>query len=102
MSQTMIVVVTAFAAVLAASIAAGAQWKCVEGRIVSRWAKDVSPDNVHPEYPRPQMVRKQWRNLNGLWQYAPAEANQPAPIGKALDGEILVPFPVESDRKSVV
>jgi hypothetical protein len=96
-----IAALAAFAAVLAASAAANAQWKCVEGKIVTRWAKDVSPQNAHPEYPRPQMVRKDWMNLNGLWQYAPAEANQPAPIGKALDGEILVPFPVESALSGV-
>jgi len=96
-----IAALAAFVAVLAASAAAMAQWKCVEGHIVTRWAKDVSPQNAHPEYPRPQMVRKDWMNLNGLWQYAPAEANQPAPIGKKLDGEILVPFPVESALSGV-
>ena len=37
---------------------------------MTRWAKDVSPDNAHPEYPRPQMVREDWLNLNGLWDYA--------------------------------
>jgi hypothetical protein len=99
--RTKILVLAAFVSVLAVSTTARAQWKCVEGRIVSRWAKDVSPDRVHPEYPRPQLVRKDWMNLNGLWQYAPAEANQPAPIGKALNGEILVPFPVESALSGV-
>jgi hypothetical protein len=97
----MIAALAAFVAVLAASPAAMAQWKCVEGHIVTRWAKDVSPRSAHPEYPRPQMVRKDWMNLNGLWQYAPAEANQPAPVGKALAGEILVPFPVESALSGV-
>jgi len=40
------------------------------GHIMTRWAKDVSPANVWPEYPRPQMVRKEWQSLNGLWDYA--------------------------------
>ena len=37
---------------------------------MTRWAKDVSPEKAHPEYPRPQMVRDEWQNLNGLWDYA--------------------------------
>ena len=36
----------------------------------TRWAKDVNADNVHREYPRPQMVRKDWQSLNGVWQLA--------------------------------
>ena len=39
-------------------------------RLVTRWAKDVRPDNVWPEYPRPQMTRPAWQNLNGSWHYA--------------------------------
>ncbi len=89
------------ALVLTLTAAANADWKCVEGKIVSRWAKDVSPQNALPEYPRPQMVRKDWMNLNGLWQYAEAKADEQAPIGKKLDGEILVPFPVESALSGV-
>ena len=99
MYRTLSLILAAFVVTL--TTAAQADWKCVEGKIVSRWAKDVSPQNAHPEYPRPQMVRKDWMNLNGLWQYAQAEANQPAPVGKALDGEILVPFPVESALSGV-
>ena len=34
------------------------------------WAKEVTPRNALPEYPRPQMVRQRWQNLNGLWHYA--------------------------------
>ena len=101
MTRTIAATVIVFLAVGSASVSAGADWKCVPGRIVTRWAKDVSPENAHPEYPRPQMVRKQWQNLNGLWQYAPAEADQPAPIGKTLEGKILVPFPVESALSGV-
>jgi len=71
-----------------------AEWKPAESTLVTRWAKDVSPENVHAEYPRPQMVRKDWLNLNGLWEYAicAEEASQP----EEFDGKILVPFPVES------
>jgi len=62
--------------------------------IQSQWAATVSPENVLPEYPRPQLVRKQWKNLNGQWEYAitDAAAVQPA----AFEGKILVPYAIES------
>ncbi len=71
-----------------------AQWKPVGDKIKTPWAEKVDPANVLPEYPRPQMVRSQWVNLNGLWDYAikPVGAMEP----KTMDGKILVPFAVES------
>jgi len=74
--------------------AAAAQWQPAKGPLATRWARDVSPTNAHPEYPRPQMVRDQWLNLNGLWDYAIRPKGQPRP--DSFDGKILVPFPVES------
>lgn len=76
-----------------------ADWKPVEGRLMTRWAKEVDPENVHPEYPRPQLVRKDWQNLNGLWDYAITAAESDAP--KQFTGEILVPFPIESALSGV-
>lgn len=78
----------------------GANWAPAKGPLMTRWAKDVSPDNVHLEYPRPQMVRKEWQNLNGLWDYAIRPKDQPQP--KEWDGQILVPFPVESALSGVM
>ena len=75
------------------------QWKPAEGRLMTRWAKDVSPDNVHAEYPRPQMVRRDWASLNGLWQYAIEAKDVECP--DSFDGQILVPFPVESALSGV-
>jgi len=74
-------------------------WSIKGGRITTRWAKDVSPDNVHVEYPRPQMVRKDWLNLNGLWEYAITSKNAGQP--KVFDGKILVPFAAESALSGV-
>ncbi|WDV46313.1 glycoside hydrolase family 2 TIM barrel-domain containing protein [Clostridiaceae bacterium M8S5] len=60
----------------------------------SRWFDYVDCSCPLPEYPRPQMVRPKWINLNGLWEYAitPKDAQQP----KEYDGTILVPFCIES------
>ena len=75
------------------------KWKPVEGHIMTRWAKDVDPENVWPEYPRPQLERKAWKNLNGLWDYAIHSKQKGIP--SSFNGEILVPFPVESALSGV-
>jgi hypothetical protein len=98
--KTLRIAVLALLPALAAQVAC-AEWKPVAGRLMTRWAKDVSPEKAHPEYPRPQMVRKAWQNLNGLWQYAMAEAEQAPPVGRELEGTILVPFPIESALSGV-
>ncbi|MCS7305334.1 MAG: hypothetical protein NZ602_09545, partial [Thermoguttaceae bacterium] len=74
-------------------------WKPVGGRIMTRWAGQVRPDNVWPEYPRPTMVRPKWLNLNGLWDYAirPKQEDRPT----QWDGKILVPFCAESALSGV-
>ena len=76
-----------------------ADWKPVEGRIMTRWAKEVTPANAWNEYPRPQLKRNDWTNLNGLWNYAiaPKDAAKPA----TWAGEILVPFAPESALSGV-
>ncbi|MGX4688355.1 PA14 domain-containing protein [Streptomyces sp. JNUCC 63] len=60
------------------------------------WADRVGPDNALPEYPRPQLTRADWQNLNGRWQFAPARAGEQPPVGRTLPERILVPYPVES------
>ena len=52
-----------------------AQWAPVGDNIRSSWADEVNPSAPLPEYPRPQMVRADWMNLNGLWNYAITEAS---------------------------
>jgi hypothetical protein len=79
-----------------------ADWQPAKGPLMTKWAKDVTPDKAHPEYPRPQMVRKEWQSLNGLWEFAVAKKDEDAPLGKKLDGQILVPFPVESALSGVM
>lgn len=74
-------------------------WKMQPVNIQTRWAKEVSPDNALKEYPRPQMVRNQWDNLNGLWDYA--ITGKDAGMATKFDGKILVPFPLESALSGV-
>ncbi len=81
------------------SVQAHAQWKPVEGKIKTRWAEQVNPDNVLLEYPRPIMERAEWKNLNGLWEYAIIEKGSHTPT--SFDGQILVPFAVESSLSGV-
>ena len=77
----------AAAVALLCSCLARAEWKPADGPLMTRWAKEVSPQNAHPEYPRPQMVREDWLNLNGLWDYAikPKDAAKPADKEKPAD-----------------
>lgn len=77
-----------------------AQWQPAKSPLTTRWAADVSPARVHQEYPRPQMVRKDWTNLNGLWDYAIRAKDEARP--DKFDGQILVPFPVESALSGVM
>ena len=75
-------------------------WQPVPGQIMTRWAQDVSPEAVLPEYPRPQMVRPKWLNLNSLWEYAVRPRDQEVAPTQS-DGQILVPFAIESALSGV-
>lgn len=74
-------------------------WTAVPGTIMSSWAEKVDPKNVLPEYPRPQMLRSAWKNLNGLWSYALTPVGEEVP--KKFREKILVPFPIESALSGV-
>src|SRR6218665_129951 len=83
------------------SLVAQNQWKPVAGKIDTQWSADVKAENPLPEYTRPQLTRKSWISINGLWQYAiiPKQAEAQAPA--AFDGNILVPYAVESSLSGV-
>ena len=74
-------------------------WKPAGDKIMTEWGENIDPNNVLPEYPRPQLVRGEWINLNGLWDYAIKPANEEMP--EIFDGKILVPFAVESALSGV-
>jgi len=85
--QRLTLIITACFSLFFLPAARAADWKPAAGPLMTRWAKDVSPENALPEYPRPQMVRKEWLNLNGLWEIK---------LGGGGQSKILVPYPIES------
>lgn len=76
-------------------------WQMKYAPIMTDWAQLVDTNAPLPEYPRPQMVRAEWLNLNGIWQFQPGATNQPPPTNQTLASEILVPFPMESALSGV-
>lgn len=66
--------------------------------MLTRWGKGLDKDKVLPEYPRPQMVRESYINLNGRWEYAITKTDD-AP--GEYEGEIIVPFSPEAPLSGV-
>lgn len=75
------------------------KWKPAHGNLLTRWSGSIDPCNVLPEYPRPQMKRNDWANLNGLWDYVIKPDTQDIPSD--FEGKILVPYPLESSLSGV-
>ena len=84
--------------VILTTLSISAQWQPAGDRLKTKWASEIDVNNVLPEYPRPIMERAEWQNLNGLWDYAIVPVGQ---TPSSYDGEILVPFPVESSLSGV-
>jgi RNA polymerase sigma factor (sigma-70 family) len=91
-----------FAQLAPALPSAAAAYDTKTAPLMTPWSKQVSPTHALPEHPRPQMVRPQWLNLNGLWEFAAAGKDEPVPAGKTLAEKILVPYPVESALSGVM
>ena len=88
--------------IFSVSISARAQneWKPVPDRMMTAWGERVNAANPLAEYPRPQMIRNEWMNLNGLWRYSILPKTQES-IPASFSGNILVPFAVESTLSGV-
>ncbi|MGN0147965.1 MAG: sugar-binding domain-containing protein, partial [Arthrobacter koreensis] len=68
--------------------------------LLTPWGEALDPQNVLPDYPRPQLARGNWLNLNGYWDYAFTPAGQTDPPA-SWDGRILVPFSPEAPLSGV-
>jgi hypothetical protein len=103
-------------------------WRPAPGKLMTRFAAQVTPENLFPDYPRPQMVRPRWQNLNGLWEFAMVDSSSvpgvtgdphrlprpsrpggegpagaiPAPAATAFDQRILVPFAPEAALSGIM
>lgn len=82
-----------------AVVAQTPEWKPAGAKITTPWSDQIDPNAPLPDYPRPQMAREDWLNLNGLWDYAvrPGKSAE----GSGYDGKILVPFAAESALSGV-
>ncbi|MCU0378975.1 MAG: glycoside hydrolase family 2 [Bacteroidales bacterium] len=69
--------------------------------MITPWAENFNSSCPLPEYPRPVMERKEWLNLNGLWEFQEAAEGERLPSGKKLKELIVVPFPWESKLSGI-
>jgi Alpha-L-arabinofuranosidase B (ABFB) domain/Glycosyl hydrolases family 2, sugar binding domain/Glycosyl hydrolases family 2 len=96
-------VLLAAAAVVAVPHAAtAATWQPKTPPLTTPWTAQVSPTNALPEYPRPQLVRSDWLNLNGVWEFAGSSNLDSPPIGRTLPEGVLVPYPIESALSGIM
>jgi beta-galactosidase/beta-glucuronidase len=75
------------------------QWKIADCPLYTEWSEKITPGDVFSEYPRPQMVREEWLNLNGFWDYSIMHGGGEKP--DHFNGKILVPFCAESALSGV-
>ncbi len=81
------------------SFAQRVSYDATEFRLPTEWTKDVDPDNPLKAYPRPQLIRQAWQNLNGRWHFTFSGKDESQPA--TFDREIIVPFAVESDLSGI-
>src|SRR5689334_2386265 len=89
----------AIVAMVVLSVAGSAAAQAPPTKLRTKWAAEVTPTRVLPEYPRPEMARPGWQTLNGLWDYAILDAAAARP--ETFSGKILVPFAVQAQLSGV-
>lgn len=99
MLKLQLIVLCIFAQGIVCAESSKTSWEPAKTGMMTRWGKTVTPTDVWNEYPRPQLVRADWKNLNGLWEYALQAKAAPAPSDYSK--QILVPFCAESALSGV-
>src|SRR5687768_7039543 len=90
-------VLAATTTIIAPALTASAvTWQPKTPPLSTPWTAQVSPTNALPDYPRPQLVRAEWLNLNGVWEFTGASNLDTPPIGRPPTEGVLVPYPIES------
>ncbi|MDA3852967.1 MAG: beta-galactosidase, partial [Bacteroidales bacterium] len=84
------------------SMSLQAQFSPIVSPLKTPWTDQVDKNNPLPEYPRPQMVRSEWKNLNGYWQFKSGKENDALPQNQDLGEQIVVPFAPESTLSGIV
>lgn len=82
-----------------------AEWKRLSAVIMTPWGEQIDPENVWQEYPRPQLVRQDWMNLNGVWEYFRRTNTVLMTYenrASRFNQRILVPFGVESALSGIM
>ncbi len=80
-------------------------WQRLSARLMTPWGEQIDPENVWQEYPRPQLVRQDWMNLNGVWGYFRRDNRVKLdyePTVSRFRNSILVPFGVESALSGIM
>lgn len=77
-------------------------WQMKKAPMMTPWSETIDVNNVLPEYPRPQMVRKEWMNLNGIWDLRKGVKGESYDPNFTFDQKILVPFPIESALSGIM
>ena len=74
-------------------------WQVADAPLTTRWGEAIDPESVLAEYPRPQLQRDRWLNLNGLWSFN-VVASEVDRVNE-FPGQILVPFALEAPLSGV-
>ena len=80
-------------------------WQLKKAALMTSWGEAIDPENVWKEYPRPQLVRQDWMNLNGIWEYYRRDNTILTTVERTrskFDQRILVPFGVESALSGIM
>ena len=70
----------------------------MDTELLTKWGRDLDPEHVSEEYPRPGLKRDSFLSLNGLWDYALTDS---ADLPEKYEGKILVPFSPEASLSGV-